>query len=155
MNSDGFVDRIRSWWTSFDFAGKPDYLLACKLKALKGKLREWSKSCQGNLKAQKSNLLKQLAVLDRVLEVRSLTEGEMVDKTSLLLKYEELLKNEEVAWKQRSRAIWLKEGDRNTKFFHKTANTHKRCNNIDHLTIQGESITDPQRIKNEIVSFYK
>lgn len=40
QNTDGFVDRIRGWWESIDFAGKPDHILECKLKVLKGKLKE-------------------------------------------------------------------------------------------------------------------
>lgn len=57
------------------------------------------------MNVQKSNLLIQLAVSDRVLEDKTLTEGEIVEKTSLLMKYEELLKHEDVAWRQRSKAI--------------------------------------------------
>ena len=50
---------------------------------------------------------------------------------------------------------WLKEGDKNTKFFHKMANAHKRYNNIDELVIQGELTQDPAKIEGEIVDFYK
>ncbi|XP_070007559.1 uncharacterized protein [Nicotiana sylvestris] len=39
LNVEGFEDRIREWWGSFEFSGRPDYILACKLKALKGKLK--------------------------------------------------------------------------------------------------------------------
>jgi len=151
----GFVERIKVWWNDFEFYGKPDYILACKLKALKGKLKEWSRYEQGNLKLQKNNLLNQMAVLESHQSNRILTEEEIEKKPTLFMEYEGCLKNEEVAWRQRSRALWLKEGDRNTKFFHQTANAHKRYNHIDQLEVQGENITEPNRIKEEIISFYK
>uniref|UniRef100_A0A0V0HAJ5 Putative ovule protein n=1 Tax=Solanum chacoense TaxID=4108 RepID=A0A0V0HAJ5_SOLCH len=49
LQIEGFLDRVKEWWTSFDCEGRTDFILAFKLKALKIKLREWSKSAQGNL----------------------------------------------------------------------------------------------------------
>lgn len=37
---------------------------------------------------------------------------------------------EEIAWRQKSRELWLKEGEQNTKFFYKMVNAHKRRNFI-------------------------
>jgi hypothetical protein len=45
----------------------------------------------------------------------------------------ELLKRQETMWRQRSRAIWLKDGDRNTKFFHNKASQRSKVNEIKKL----------------------
>lgn len=49
LQTEGFLDRVKEWWSSIVCEGRPDFILAFKLKALKDKLREWSKTSQGNL----------------------------------------------------------------------------------------------------------
>jgi hypothetical protein len=62
---------------------------------------------------------------------------------------------EEVSWRQKSRALWLKEGDSNTKFFHRLANSHRRHNTIEALVVDGQLTDDRTVIQDHIVEFYK
>lgn len=44
-----------------------------------------------------------------------------------------LLRTDEVLWRQRSMAVWLKDGDRNTKIFHSKADQRRKANAIKKL----------------------
>ncbi|KAG5575693.1 hypothetical protein H5410_055827 [Solanum commersonii] len=85
---------FENWWLNtegFVFTGRLDYILACKHKALKGRLKKWSKNEQGNLKIQR---------------------GRIDQKPVVLMDYEELHIHEEIAWRQRSGTLWMKEGQK-------------------------------------------
>lgn len=115
LQSEGFNDRVRAWWESFNFSGKADYVMVAKLKALKGKLKEWRRSTQENLKIQKENVLSQPAGLEIIQEQRNLEEGEVASRLALTMEFENIAKKEEIAWRQRSRELWLKEGGQEHK----------------------------------------
>ncbi|KAG5568630.1 hypothetical protein H5410_064360 [Solanum commersonii] len=112
LQTEDFSDRIKNWWKSFYFIGRSDYILTFKLKALKKKLKEW------------------IYKLDEIPNQKLLTEDEITKRFSLSKEFEDIVRHEEIAWRQRSRTLWLKQGDRNTIFFHKTANAHKRVKTL-------------------------
>jgi hypothetical protein len=67
----------------------------------------------------------------------------------------ELFEREEVMAKQRSRVDWLKEGDRNTSFFHARASARRRTNKIKALIREdGSRCTDTAEIKVQVENFY-
>ncbi|XP_074266578.1 uncharacterized protein LOC141589854 [Silene latifolia] len=59
--------------------------------------------------------------------------SELRKRKKLVAKLASLRKKEEQYWRQRSRALWLKDGDRNTSFFHSRAGDRKRKNCIANL----------------------
>ena len=118
-------------------------MLACKLKALKGDLRWWNNEVFGQVGKQKKILLEGIREIDICGEGRGLNEEERRRKDELSSELERLLLYEEISWCQKSRALWLREGDKNTKFFHRVANSNKRNNAIESLSINGSLFSDP------------
>jgi hypothetical protein len=55
----------------------------------------------------------------------------------------------------KSRALWLKEGDKSSKFFHRIANSHRNTNTIDKLNINGITSTCQDEIREHISQFYE
>ena len=51
--------------------------------------------------------------------------------------------------------MWLREGDRNTSFFHKMANSHRRRNCLSKIKINGTWLTEEQEIKGGMVGAFK
>ncbi|KAG5629208.1 hypothetical protein H5410_000925 [Solanum commersonii] len=43
LGVEGFKDKVRVWWASFQVSGTPAFILATKLKLLKDKLKEWNR----------------------------------------------------------------------------------------------------------------
>jgi len=66
-------------------------------------------------------------------EERGLADVEREQKMDVMGKHNNILKEEEIMWRQRSRVHWLKEGDANSSYFHKIANGRRRVNAIPSL----------------------
>ena len=62
---------------------------------------------------------------------------------------------EETSLRQNSREIWLKEGYRNTSFFHIMVNSHKRRNTIDRIQIGGEWLEGEGEVRTGIMNTFK
>ncbi|KAM2827406.1 hypothetical protein COP1_036952 [Malus domestica] len=67
-----------------------------------------------------------------------------------------LLGQEETYWHQQSRSLWLSQGDRNTRFFHKRAKNRKSKNLIKGLYgSNGNWISDEKGIESSILNYFE
>ncbi|XP_065622832.1 uncharacterized protein LOC136064694 [Quercus suber] len=155
LKTDGFVDRVESWWNRHSFSGTPSYVFAKKLKALKDDIIQWNCQEFGNVGRRKKELLGVLEVLDAKEGVLGLTKTEKEERNEARSQVEHLLSLEEISWRQKSRMLCIKEGDNNTKFFHKMANSHRGLNHLSFLEVDGMIYEDGAEVAAQVVQFYK
>ncbi|XP_047335496.1 uncharacterized protein LOC124939021 [Impatiens glandulifera] len=105
--------------------------------------------------AKFDELCKKINIIDEVEEVRELLAEEVSSRIFLVSNLLELCKEEETGARQRSRATWLRYGDKNTKFFHCVSNAQTRNNVINSISVEGVVHDGEPAISNSIVAFYK
>ena len=107
-------------------SGNPVYSFRKIAKESMARLLNWSKREFRGREKQLEQLQKQLqGWKQRGVQYESGKEIKMVEN-----QIQNIIIDEEIYWKQRSRADWLKEGDKNTKFFHHKASNRKKKNRI-------------------------
>ena len=62
---------------------------------------------------------------------------------------------EEILWRQKSRETWLKEGDKNTGFFHRIENSNRRRNCLKKIKINDIWLSEDQEIQRGVVRAYQ
>ncbi|XP_024965011.1 uncharacterized protein LOC112505317, partial [Cynara cardunculus var. scolymus] len=127
-----FLNVVSSHWHP-DLVGREMYKISQNLKNLKGPLRKML-SDQGNLHSKVTKLRLELdrvqIALDRDPENGALRE----EHCGYLSAYNSACLDEERFLKQKAKINWLREGDRNSSFFHKSVKSRISKNHID--TIQ-------------------
>ncbi|XP_030971912.1 uncharacterized protein LOC115992014 [Quercus lobata] len=155
LKVEGFVDLVRGWWNGYHFVGSPSYVLACKLKALKGDLKYWNKHVFGDVAFKKKYSLSELLDLDLREGMQTLSPADSARRAEIKADIEYLASLEEISWRQKLKALYLKEGDNNIGFFHRLANSHRCTNTMRGVEVEGILYEDESAIQDQVVGFYK
>ncbi|KAK4490473.1 hypothetical protein RD792_001150, partial [Penstemon davidsonii] len=97
-------------------------------------MREWNRNSFGNIFENKRRLLARINGIQKCLCQEENPFLSSLEKY-LIEEYNEILKQEELFWFQKSRTQWLSQGDRNTRFYHMTTISRRRRNKITALKI--------------------
>ena len=103
---------------------------------------------------RKKNLLTELMGLDAREELLGLSNEEQIRRIQLKRDIEQLASLEEISWRQKSQALYVKERDNNTRFFHRLANSHRNANFIKRIEVDGVIYEDELDVCSQIVLFY-
>ena len=104
---------------------------------------------------KKKEALSRISFWDDVEKEKELSLEEAEKREKAREDFKEWVDLEEVSWRQKSREIWLKEGDRNTGFFHRMANSHRRRNSISSISINGRRLVKEAEVKEGLVGAFQ
>lgn len=66
-----------------------------------------------------------------------------------------MLGHNELLWFQKSRSVWLQNGDRNTSYFHTCILARQKRNKIDSLIVENDWSFDDEVPRRDVVQFFQ
>jgi hypothetical protein len=114
-------------------------------------LKKWSMEKFGAVNKELESIRRRLEEL-----AEQNSEGQQKEMSRMRICMDELLYREEMMWLQCSQISWLKEGDRNTKYFHCKAASRAKKNRIKLLRKEdGQIMKDKKEMANMTRDFFK
>ena len=107
------------------------------------------------METNKKDALRRVAFWDDLEKERDLNLEEVEERVKARADFKRWALAEEISWRKKSRETWLKEGNKNTGFFHITANAHRRRNNVKSISINGRKLENEAEIKDGLVAAFQ
>ena len=125
------------------------------MKFIKSALEEWDFAHVKNIPRKIDALKSRLAVYDEKGEEDGLSVEEIEEMRGITHDIHSLSRvNTSITW-HKSRLLWLKDGDANSKYFHSVISSRRRRNSIVSLLVNGTLVEGVQPIRNAVYSHFK
>ena len=131
VNKDGFPESVRRGWRGSGQSQLLQIPLVQRLSRCRKKISIWKRQNKTNAAEKIESLRRQL---DQAVVTASVTKQE---KNEIKDQLHQAYLEEEIYWKQKSRVMWLRSGDRNTSYFHVITKAKRIRNTL--TTIQDDN----------------
>lgn len=151
-----FIQKIEQWWKEpLGTRGTKMYLLQAKLKHIKAKIKVWNHEFFGNIFKEKKKLEEKMEHIHEGWIQGNIYQDTMDRKKKLMKDSQLRCQQEETLWKQKSQIQWLKEGEQNTKLFHRSTIDHRGANKIlSRKDEQRANVQTHQEISNLLITHF-
>jgi hypothetical protein len=126
--------------------GSPSFVWEEKLRRLKTTLKSWAKTLVSP-QTERKQAQEILENHQQTMEGTLITQATLRQEAENQSKFHKSCRAEETYWRMKSRALWLKDGDKNTAFFHKHTQSRINYNSIDEIHSQDQVHRDAHNIK--------
>jgi len=132
MDSPSYHRLVRDFWEKEQECNSWNAMdrISFKLRRLKLLSKEWAKEQDSFRSKELQSIEDDIERLYHRCPSGVFAEDDRALFENLSIKKNEILNIEEAAWRMKSRALWIKAGDNNTKFFHAFANQRRINNSI-------------------------
>lgn len=145
------VDQVVSQAWNTRQQGSKSFKVTKKIKVCRMALLTWNKKLNGNAK-EEINRIK--GEIERAKQSPNGSGGQEI--AIKLKELEAAYKKEEIFWAQKARNRWLREGDRNTAFFHAVVANKRRRNRISKIEkMSGGWCNTEQEMGEEIAKYFQ
>lgn len=112
-------------------------------------LMQWSREAKPTKLIEKTQL--------RIMELKKGVQTEEVrnELTKLMVELEKLYQDQDMYWRQRGKVAWMKDGDKNTSYFHAQATTREQVNKISGLRDEfGIWVDQKEQMENVVQAYF-
>jgi hypothetical protein len=131
INQKDFLKKVEEIWR-MSVTGSPFYVWEEKLRRVKSALKRWAKTIP-KPEDERKQIQADLEAHQIIMEEAEISGAILKREEELQQKLQNACRQEEEYWRQKSRSLWLKSGDRNTSYFHKQAQARRGYNSISEI----------------------
>jgi hypothetical protein len=155
MDHEEFMPVVKKVWDQ-NLGGCPMYQLCCKLRKLKQELKLFNMTHFSNISDRVKDAKDEMDKVQQAMHIAHGNTTLCMRERDVVRNYASIIRVEESFFKQKGRIKWLRLGDQNTSFFHKSVNGRHNRNRLLSVTREdAEVIEGHKAIKSEAIAYFQ